>query len=71
MPNALLDIHFCLLLLYLLVVDIVIVIHEFVDSAAWSEFDDAVRHRLYELMVVGSEQDVATELYKIVVESLD
>ena len=64
-------IHLCSLCLELLVVDIVVILHQLVDSALWSKLDDAVCHGLYELVVVATEEDVSLEAYEVVVESLD
>ena len=58
-PNI---IHPCLLLLDGLVVDVVVVIHQFVDGSARCQFDDAVGHGLNEFVVVRGEKNVAFEL---------
>ena len=51
-PKCLLGIHFCLLLLDLLVVDIVVIAHQLVDGAIGSQLNDTICHRVDELMVV-------------------
>ena len=66
-----LSIHLCFLLLYLLVVDVLVVLHEFVYGAIWREFDYAVGNGLYELVIVACEYDIALKLHEIVVESLN
>ena len=64
-------VHFLLLLLNLSVVDVVVVVHQFVNGAVGSQFDDAVGNGLDELMVVAREQNITLELHQVVVESLD
>ena len=64
-------VHPCLLLLYLVIIDIVIISHELVDGALWSELYDAVGHSIDELMVVGSKEYIALEGNKVVVECLN
>ena len=54
-----------------LVVDVVIVGHQLIDGTLRCQFDDAVGHRVDELMVVRGKDDIALELYQVIVESLD
>lgn len=63
-------IHFCFLFLYAVVEDIVVVGHQLVDGALWSQLYDAVSHSVYKLVVVRCKENVALERYKVVVESL-
>ena len=72
MPNCqLLTIHLCLFCLDGFIVDVIVVGHQFVDSALWCQFDDTVGNGVDELMVVGREDDIALELYQVVVERLN
>ena len=64
------DIELGFLFLDGLVVDIVIIGHQLVDGSLWCQFNDTVGHGIDELMVVGSEQDVALEVDQIIVECL-
>ena len=50
---------------------ILVIFHQFVDGARWSQFDDAVGHSLYELMVVTGKDDITLKLHQVVVEGLD
>ena len=69
--NYALRIHLRLLLLYLLVVDILIVSSELVDGTLRSKLYDAVSHGVDELMVMAGKDNVALEVYQIVVECLN
>ena len=64
-------IHLGFLLLDLFIVDVVVVGHQLVDGTLRCQFDDAVGNGIDELMVVRGEDDVALELYQVVVEGLD
>ena len=64
-------VHPCFLLLYLVIIDVVIVSHELVDGALWSELYDAVGHSIDELVVVGSKEYIALKGNKVVVERLN
>ena len=56
---------------YLLVRDVVVVVHHLVDDAVGRELDDSVADRLDELMVVARHEDDALEILKGIVEGLD
>ena len=64
-------IHLLFLCLDVLIVDVVIIAHQLVDSALWSELDDAVGHGVDELMVVRCKQNVTLKLNQVVVECLN
>lgn len=66
-----LEIHLCFLLLDLRIINVVIVSHQLIDSSFRREFDDTVGNGVDELMVVGREDDIALELYQVVVERLN
>ena len=51
--------------------DVVIVVHDLIDDATRSEFDDAVSDRLDELMVMAGEEDIPLEGLERIVERLD
>lgn len=53
------------------VVDIVFVAHQFVNSAIRRQFNDAVGNSVDKLMVVAGEEDVSLVELQIIVECLD
>ena len=64
-------VHPCLLLLYLVIIDVVIVSHELVNGALRSELYDAVGHSIDEFVVVGSKEYIALEGNEVVIEGLN
>ena len=55
-------VHFLFEFLDVLVADVIIVVHQFVDGAVGREFDDARGYGLNELVVVTGEEDVSLEI---------
>lgn len=51
--------------------DVVLVVHQFVDGTVGGQFDDAVGHGVDKLVVVAGEEDVAAIELEVVVEGLD
>ena len=46
-------VHFSFQLLYLLVVNVIIVIHEFIDSAVWRKLYDTICYSLNKFVVMA------------------
>lgn len=51
--------------------DVVVVVHDFIDNATRSEFDDTVSDRLDELVVMTGEEDIPLKGLERIVEGLD
>ena len=64
-------VHFSFQLLYLLVVNVIIVIHEFIDSAGWRKLYDTICYSLNKFVVMRRKQDVSSIRFQVVVECLD
>lgn len=64
-------VHLRLEFLDFLVVDVVVVIHELVDSSLRCELNDSVGYGLDKLVVVAREEYIALEANEVVVECLN
>ena len=64
-------VHSLLLFLNCIAADVFVVLHQLVDGAVGSQFDDAGGYGLNELVVVATEEDVALEKLEVVVECLN
>lgn len=53
------------------VVNVLFVIHEFVNGAIRCEFDNAIGNRVDELVVVACEENISLEEFQVVVKSLN